>query len=133
MQVDIRDGGLIPGSGRSPGEGHRNPLQHCCYRIPWTEEPGRLQSIGWHRVRYHWKFSTYACKAAYMHNMMGHIMHPVIQKKKKLTSPEEEEIMSAESLPTWTEISASSLSLQIASLPCRFWTWQPSQSFETIP
>ena len=38
---DIRDEGWIPGSGRSPGEGNGNPLQ----RIPWTEEPGRLQSI----------------------------------------------------------------------------------------
>ena len=25
--VDIRDTGLIPGSGRSPGGGHGNPLQ----------------------------------------------------------------------------------------------------------
>ena len=22
------------------------------WRIPWTEEPGRLQSVGWQRVRY---------------------------------------------------------------------------------
>ena len=27
---DIRDAGLIPGSGRSPGEGHGNPLQNSC-------------------------------------------------------------------------------------------------------
>ena len=27
---DIRDEGLIPGSGRSPGEGHGNPLQYSC-------------------------------------------------------------------------------------------------------
>ena len=25
---DIKDSGLIPGSGRSPGEGHGNPLQY---------------------------------------------------------------------------------------------------------
>ena len=25
---DLRDTGLIPGSGRSPGEGHGNPLQY---------------------------------------------------------------------------------------------------------
>ena len=24
------------------------------WRIPWTEEPGRLQSIGWQRVRHDW-------------------------------------------------------------------------------
>ena len=27
---DIRDVGSIPGSGRSPGGGHGNPLQYCC-------------------------------------------------------------------------------------------------------
>ena len=27
---DIRDKGSIPGSGRSPGEGHGNPLQYSC-------------------------------------------------------------------------------------------------------
>ena len=27
---DLRDVDLIPGSGRSPGEGHGNPLQHPC-------------------------------------------------------------------------------------------------------
>ena len=27
---DVRDVGSIPGSGRSPGGGHGNPLQHSC-------------------------------------------------------------------------------------------------------
>ena len=27
---DIRDVGLIPGPGRSPGGGHGNPLQYSC-------------------------------------------------------------------------------------------------------
>ena len=31
---DIRDGGLIPGSGRSPGEGHSNPLHYSCLENP---------------------------------------------------------------------------------------------------
>ena len=30
MQVDVRDVGLIPGSGRAPGEGNDNPLQFSC-------------------------------------------------------------------------------------------------------
>ena len=38
--------GLIPGSGRSPGERNGNPLQYFAWRIPWTEESGRLQSMG---------------------------------------------------------------------------------------
>ena len=31
---DIRDTGLIPGSGRSPGEGNGNPLQCSCLGNP---------------------------------------------------------------------------------------------------
>ena len=31
---DIRDAGLIPGSGRSPGRGHGNPLQYSCLENP---------------------------------------------------------------------------------------------------
>ena len=30
---DIRDVGLIPGLGRSPGGGHGNPLQYSCLEI----------------------------------------------------------------------------------------------------
>ena len=29
---DIRDMGSIPGLGRSPGEGHGNPLQYSCLK-----------------------------------------------------------------------------------------------------
>ena len=43
---DIRDTGLIPGSGRTPGEGTGNPLQYSCLENPWTEKPGLLQSMG---------------------------------------------------------------------------------------
>ena len=31
---DVRDVDLIPGSGRSPGEGHDNPLQYYCPENP---------------------------------------------------------------------------------------------------
>ena len=40
------DPGLIPGSGKSPGEGNGNPLQYSCLENPWTEEPDGLQSMG---------------------------------------------------------------------------------------
>ena len=40
------DLGLIPGWGRSPGEGNGNPLQYSCLGNPWREEPGELQSLG---------------------------------------------------------------------------------------
>ena len=47
---DVRDMGVIPRSGRSPGEGHGNPLQYSCLENPMTEEAGGLQSIGSQRV-----------------------------------------------------------------------------------
>ena len=31
---DIRDMGLIPGLGKSPGGGHGNPLEHSCLKNP---------------------------------------------------------------------------------------------------
>ena len=31
-----------------------NTLQYSCWRIPWSEEPGRLQSLGSQRVRHDW-------------------------------------------------------------------------------
>ena len=38
-------------------EGNGTPLQCSCLEIPWTEEPGRLQSTGSLRVRYNWATS----------------------------------------------------------------------------
>ena len=42
--------GSIAGSGRSLGAGNGNPLQYLAGKIPWTEEPGGLQSMGSQRV-----------------------------------------------------------------------------------
>ena len=47
---NVGDLSLIPGSGRSPGEGNGNPLQYLAWRIPWTEKPGRLQPMESQRV-----------------------------------------------------------------------------------
>ena len=50
---NARDLGSIPRSGRSPGGRYGNPLQGMAtyfnilaWRIPWTEEPEELQSMG---------------------------------------------------------------------------------------
>ena len=40
---DIRDVVLVPGLGRSPGEGHGNPLQYSCLENLKVEETGGLQ------------------------------------------------------------------------------------------
>ena len=46
------DPSLIPGLGRFTGEGNGNPPLESilAWRIPWTEEPGRLRSMGSQRV-----------------------------------------------------------------------------------
>ena len=49
---DIRDTGLILELGRSPGRGMTTHSSILAWRIPWTEEPGRLQSIESQRVRH---------------------------------------------------------------------------------
>ena len=43
QETDI---GSIHGWGRSPGGGNGNPLSIFTWKIPWSEEPGRLQSMG---------------------------------------------------------------------------------------
>ena len=43
---EVRDEGSIPGSGRCPGGVHGNHSSVLAWRIPWTEEPGGLQSMG---------------------------------------------------------------------------------------
>ena len=47
---DTRDEGLIPDSGRSPGEEMATYSSILAWKIPWTEEPSGLQSIGSQRV-----------------------------------------------------------------------------------
>ena len=47
------DLGLIPVPERPP-EGNGYQLQYLAWRIPWTEEPGGLQSMGWQRVIQDW-------------------------------------------------------------------------------
>ena len=41
---------LLWASSQFFGEGNGTPLQYSCLENPWTEEPGRLQSMGLLRV-----------------------------------------------------------------------------------
>ena len=45
LPANSGDTSLIPGQGRSPGGGNGNPLHILAWKIPWTEEPGSLQSV----------------------------------------------------------------------------------------
>ena len=46
------DLGSIPGLGRSPVEGNATHSSILAWKIPWTEEPGRLQSMWSQSVRH---------------------------------------------------------------------------------
>ena len=49
---NAEDLGLIPGLGRSPGEGMATHSSILAWEIPWREEPGGLQSMGLQRARH---------------------------------------------------------------------------------
>ena len=47
LPANARDAGLIPGSGRCPGEGNSSTTLSSilAWEVSWTEEPGRPQSV----------------------------------------------------------------------------------------
>ena len=56
MEVDIRDAGLIPGLGRSPGGGHGNPLQYSCLENPMNRGAwwGIVHRVAKNRTQLKW-------------------------------------------------------------------------------
>ena len=57
--VKNQDLGSIPGWGRSPEEGNGSPPSILAWRIPWTEEPGGLRSMGLQRLGHDWVTNTF--------------------------------------------------------------------------
>ena len=70
---DVKDAGSIPGSERSPGEGHGNPLQYSCLENPMEEKPGMLQATGLKKIRQDW-----ACTHTHTHTQS-----PYMKKEMK--------------------------------------------------
>ena len=54
LSANAGDVGLIPGSGRSPGEGMTTHSSILAWEIPRTEEPGGGGGQEWQGVRYVW-------------------------------------------------------------------------------
>ena len=56
LACGVADAGSIPGSGISLEKGMSTPMaphsNTLAWKIPWKEEPGRLQSMGSRRVRH---------------------------------------------------------------------------------
>ena len=53
-KLDVRDSGLIPGMGRSPEGGHRNPPHYFCLENPMDRRAWRATIQGLHRVGHEW-------------------------------------------------------------------------------
>ena len=67
---DLRDMGSIPGSGRSPGGGHSNPLQYSCLENPmhrWARW-ATVHSVAKIRTWLKW-LSTHACDGTGCHDL----------------------------------------------------------------
>ena len=62
---NVGDQGSIPGLGRSSGEGNAGHSSTLAWRIPGTEEPGGLQSVGLQRVRHDWATNTQCSYTAF--------------------------------------------------------------------
>ena len=52
IEGDIRDAGSIPGGENPLKEGMETHSSILAWIIPWTEEPGGLQSIALKTIRY---------------------------------------------------------------------------------
>ena len=61
--------------GRSAGGGHATHSSILAWRIPCTEELGRLQFIGLQRVRHDWRDFAHACVPTFGATFSLHIFH----------------------------------------------------------
>ena len=69
--IDAIDMSLIPGSERFPGVAIYSGF--LAWKIPWTEEPGRLQSMWSQRARHDWTLThTQLCCTLYC---LEHTLH----------------------------------------------------------
>ena len=79
---DIRDTGSIPGSGRSPGGGHHNPLQYSCLENPI--DSGDLWPTV-HRVAKSWTQLKWLCTYILWFKI-GHELWPLINTDQSVVN-----------------------------------------------
>ena len=84
---DVRDMGSVPGLGRCPGGGHGNHSSILAWRIPWTQEPSGLQSIGSQRAGHDW--SDLACMYTGTRTHTGMLMQVADQREKWVKNNEQ--------------------------------------------
>ena len=80
--ADVRDAGWIPGSGRSPEEEMTTHSSILAWRMPWTAEPGGLQSIAfqsWTQLN-----SLAHTPVGYLTKHICHFLSPVLSPWPKV-------------------------------------------------
>ena len=78
MAYKTGDQGLIPGSGRSPGEKNSNSLQYSCLEGSMDRGAWWGQSMGSQRVRHDWATNTHFTSQYFM--TWGCLKLPLIRK-----------------------------------------------------
>ena len=118
----------IPGSGRSLEKGMATHSSIPAWRVPWTEEPGGLQSMGSHRVGYDWATNTFHFN---IRMLLSHfaaqqwLEHAVKRKEKKTTRGNQETrgaIPGASYLPSGCERKRLRFSFKSHHPGPRFWS-----------
>ena len=79
---DVRDPGSIPGSGRSPGGGHGNPLQYSCLENPMDRGAWRAAVHGVTKSRTRLRELSIRARIEFMHLKIHAIYHINRIKKK---------------------------------------------------
>ena len=84
---DVTSSILKEGSGRSSGERNGNPTHSSilAWRIPWTEEPGGLQSMGSQRVGHDWATSLFTFTFTYALSLFSPL-HGIIKINSQVSS-----------------------------------------------
>ena len=66
---DTRDTGSIPGGGRSPGEGHGNPLQYSCLENPMGRGAwwATVHGVAKNQTRLNHRVCAHVCACTHTH------------------------------------------------------------------
>ena len=94
---DAWDTDSTPGLGRSPGEGHGNPLQYSCLEIPRTGEPGGLQSMDLLKTGHDWATNTFTFQFNSNFNKRE-IIHPKQYQKSTIECDQRARILEPDCL-----------------------------------
>ena len=71
---DARDAGSTPGPGRSSEEVMATHSSILAWKIPWTEEPCRLSSMGLQRVGHNWACTIFVTHSYHLQDLSQNLL-----------------------------------------------------------